>query len=203
MPTLPPSSFIVNINKSAIPTGWTTANAAGIVLELTSVIHVDLFRISTDDATLFAWLKANDQYIDFPSMYATIELAHIIPASSAEYAVASAVASTAYTSITHPGLLIELASNQLSYSDHYNEYLRVYYDSTTLRYAKTTDITLDTLFSVPFIRAIMSNHGLSGTNTVFSFAKGNFAAGSDIFFKVTEGGNFVGFYNYSRRNPRP
>ncbi|MFP9113653.1 hypothetical protein ACLI1A_06905 [Flavobacterium sp. RHBU_3] len=196
-------TFIFIITASAVPTGWAATNASIIVSSNATEIHVDVLRISTDSATIFAWLKANYMYINFPAMYESIEKAHVISSGSAEYTVASAVSSGLYTNVTFSALQTDLSSISLSYSDHYNEYLRVYYDSTTLRFTKTTDMTLETLFSIPFIRAIMSNNSLSGTNTVFSFAKGNFATGNDIFFKVTDNGNFIGYYNFSKTNPKP
>jgi hypothetical protein len=165
-----------------------------IVLDAHDRYHVDLFKISRNEDELSLWSRANAPCISFPELYPLIELTHIVK-DAADLDIVNNI-----TSFT-PLKLSAIKGMFKDYGDHYKEYLHVTVRSGKLEFGTSENPKDDTLYSLPLIRAIVSNHALDD-DALFSFAEVKLHTVNTIFFKVEENNNLIGNFDFSRRPPK-
>lgn len=194
---------VIPFDKAAIlanETNWATNNKDYIVLETSNRYYVDLdiYYNAHDDTDMGVWLGKYDDYIVFPECYWLIESRHKILLQD-EDDTDAVLHAVGYKNITYNQLISKLNTLQIPTTNHYDSTIKVTLGST-LTITKGTYSFEDGDFSIPLINAIIANHNL--TNPTLSFSKATIDGHIDAtFFKLTENGNVIGYYDFSHRPP--
>lgn len=183
--------------KSTLPADFETQNKNYICSADSTFVLVDLTVQSNTD-TIAAWLKQNDQYIDFPASYQSIEDSHIITAAT--HPVIDSLTDNDFKVLSISDIKEKVEMLGKDFVDQYDYFMSFSLQNGTVNLS-TIDFTANgTCYSVPLFSSIISNHNLNNATTKFEFAQVSLNGQPNIIFRVKVSGAFI-YYDISNNPP--